>query len=158
MRPASQFGGVYGLLLSSSVVAALTEFGGTTPADRLREAEWVLFTALASALAHGYAHYVAYRDARSHLGVPGVVRAVLAEWPMVLAALPAAVLLFVAGLGWLPSNGIEYLAFGVNTVLLLCWGTLASRAAGRTWARAVAIGCFDALLGVCIAVAKMLLK
>lgn len=34
-----------------------------------------------------------------------------------------------AGLGWWHSTGIEYVAFGINTVLLLGWGLLASRAA-----------------------------
>ncbi|MFC8146824.1 hypothetical protein ACFUKV_34580 [Streptomyces paradoxus] len=55
-QPTAQFGGVYGLLVSSSAVAALTEFGEVTRAARMDDARWVLFTALASALAHGYAH------------------------------------------------------------------------------------------------------
>lgn len=96
------------------------------------DALWVLFTALASALAHGYAHQIAHRDAQNHPGVRGVTRAVLAEWPLVLAALP--------------------------TTLLLCWGLPASRAAGRTWGRAVRIGCADALLGVAVALVSTLLK
>src|ERR1044072_666953 len=97
------------------------------------DALWVLFTALASALAHGYAHQIAHRDAQGHPGVRGVVRAVLAEWPLVVAALPTTLVLCVgAGLGWWRSTGIEHVAFGINTVLLLGWGRLAARAAGRT--------------------------
>ncbi|MFI7644251.1 hypothetical protein [Nonomuraea sp. NPDC049400] len=157
-QPAALFGGVYGLLVSSSAVAALTQFGETTRAARMDDALWVLFTALASALAHGYAHEIAHRDAQGHPGVRGVVRAVLAEWPLVVAALPTALLLSGSGLGWWPSQGIEYVAFGVNTVLLLCWGLLVSRAAGRTWGRAVRIGCTDALLGVAVALVSTLLK
>ncbi|WP_234381797.1 hypothetical protein [Streptomyces dysideae] len=82
----------------------------------------------------------------------------LAEWPLVLAALPTTLLLCGAGLGWGRSQGIEYVAFGTNTVLLLCWGLLACRAAGRTWGRAFGIGCTDALLGVAVALASTLLK
>ncbi|MEU2284947.1 hypothetical protein ABZ614_23915 [Streptomyces sp. NPDC013178] len=52
-------------------------------------------------LAHGYAHQIAHRDAQGHPGVRGVVRAVL---------------LCGAGLGWWRSAGIEYVAFGINTV------------------------------------------
>ncbi|WP_367323243.1 hypothetical protein [Streptomyces sp. HUAS ZL42] len=91
-------------------------------------------------------------------GVRGVVRAVLAEWPLVVAALPTTLLLYGAGLGWWRSTGIEYVAFGINTVVLLGWGLLASRAAGRTWRRAVRIGGTDALLGVAVAVDSTLLK
>ncbi|MDX2937904.1 hypothetical protein [Streptomyces ipomoeae] len=71
---------------------------------------------------------------------------------------PTALLLCGAGLGWWRSTGIEYVAFGLNTVLLLCWGLLASRAAGRTWGRAVRIGCVDAVLGAAVALVSTLLK
>lgn len=157
-QPTALFGGVYGLLVSSSAVAALTQFGETTRAARMDDALWVLFTALASALAHGYAHQIAHRDAQGRPGVRGVVRAVLAEWPLVVAALPTALLLWGAGLGWWRSAGIEYVAFGINTVLLLGWGVLASRAAGSTWGRALRIGCADAILGVAVALISTLLK
>jgi hypothetical protein len=157
-QPTALFGGVYGLLVASSAVAALTQFGETTRAARMDDARWVVFTALASALAHGYAHQIAHRDAQGRPGIWGVVRAVRAEWPLVAAALPTTVLLWGAGLGWWGSAGIEYVAFGINTVLLLGWGLLASRAAGRTWGRAVGIGCVDALLGVAVALVSTLLK
>ncbi|MFF5365213.1 hypothetical protein ACFY4I_38465 [Streptomyces scabiei] len=91
-QPTALFGGVYGLLVASSAVAALTQFGETTRAARRDDAQWVLFTALASALAHGYAHQIAHRDAQGRPGIWGVVRAVLAEWPLVAAALPTTVL------------------------------------------------------------------
>lgn len=155
-RPTALFGGVYGLLVSSTAVAALTEYGEVGRAARLDDAVWVLFSALASALAHGYAHQIAYRSQDS--GLRGMARAVLAEWPLVLAALPTALLLCGAGFGWWRSEGIEYVAFGLNTLLLLCWGLLASRVAGSTWGRAVRVGCGDALLGVAVALASTLLK
>lgn len=157
-QPTALSGGVYGLLVSSSAVAALTQIGEVTRAARMDDALWVVFTAVASALAHGYAHHMAHRDAQGHPGIRGVTRAVLAEWPLAVAALPTALLLWGAGLGWWRSQGIEYVAFGINTVLLLGWGVLASRAAGRAWGRAVRIGCADALLGVAVALVSTLLK
>lgn len=96
-QPTALFGGVYGLLVSSSAVAALTQFGEVTRAARMDDAVWVLFTALASALAHGYAHQIAHRDAQGRPGIRGVVRAVLAEWPLVVAALPTTLLLWGGG-------------------------------------------------------------
>ncbi|MGW2082945.1 hypothetical protein ACWCOW_39680, partial [Streptomyces sp. NPDC001939] len=55
-RPNVLFGGVYGAVLASSMVAALTPYGRSSRADRLYDAKWLLITACASALAHGYAH------------------------------------------------------------------------------------------------------
>ncbi|MFF9120550.1 hypothetical protein ACF09Y_34175 [Streptomyces massasporeus] len=61
-----------------------------------------------------------------------MVRAVLAEWPPVIAAPPTTLLLPGASLGWWRTTGIEDVAFADNTVLLLGWDLLASRAAGHT--------------------------
>ena len=139
-RPPVLFGGVYGAVLASSMVAALTEQGETAPADRFSSAQWLLVTAVASALAHGY------------------VRLLLSEWPLVLATAPTLVLLLGAAWGWWPSAGIEYVAFAVNVVLLFVWGLLAARAAGRRWGSALMIGTVDSLLGLTVVVANAFIK
>jgi hypothetical protein len=157
-QPHVLFGGVYGAVLASSMVAALTEQGETAPADRFSSAQWLLITALASALAHGYAHLIALRGDRAHHGARAAVRLVLSEWPLVVATMPTVVLLLGAGWGWWPSAGIEYVAFAVNVVLLFAWGLLAARAASRTWGSALKIGTVDALLGLAVVGANALIK
>ncbi|MDG4862333.1 hypothetical protein P8605_29730 [Streptomyces sp. T-3] len=157
-RPHVLFGGVYGAVLASSMVAALTQYGETAPADRLYDARWLVVTAVASALAHGYAHLIALRGDQTHHGAPAAVRMLLSEWPLILAAAPTVVLLLGAGWGWWASEGIEYVAFAVNVVLLFAWGLLAARAGGRTWASALKIGMLDALLGLAVVVANAVIK
>ncbi|MEU6472539.1 hypothetical protein ABZ927_36765 [Streptomyces massasporeus] len=81
-RPTALFGGVWALLVSSSAVAAPTRFGRTTRAARVDDALWVLFTALALALAFALAQlYARQIDRRDAQGIPvrGAVRAVLTE-------------------------------------------------------------------------------
>jgi len=157
-RPHVLFGGVYGAVLASSMVAALTGQGETTHAERLTNAQWLLITAVASALAHGYAHLIALRGDQTHHGVRAALRLLLSEWPLVLATGPTVVLLLGAAWGWWPSEGIEYVAFAVNVALLFAWGLLAARAAGRTWVSALVIGVADALLGLAVVVANAVIK
>ncbi|MEU2791624.1 hypothetical protein [Streptomyces sp. NPDC007100] len=158
IAPHVLFGGVYGTVLASSMVAALTQYGETARAERLYDAKWLLVTAAASALAHGYAHLVARRGDRAHHGIRPAVRALLQEWPLIVATLPTALLLFGAGLGWWASRGIEYVAFAINTVLLFGWGLFASRVVGRTWRSALTVGAGDAGLGMAVVVANALIK
>lgn len=50
------FGGVYGTVLASALLAALDQKGGeVTP---FYDASWVLVTAATGALAHGYSHHM----------------------------------------------------------------------------------------------------
>ncbi|TXS48746.1 hypothetical protein EAO75_17795 [Streptomyces sp. uw30] len=158
VQPNVLFGGVYGAVLASSLVAALTQYGETAREERLYDARWLLITAVASALAHGYAHLIARRGDTARRGVPGALRALAGEWPLVVATLPTLVILLGAGWGWWRSAGIEYVAFGFNIALLFAWGLSTARARGRTWRAALAIGCADALLGVVVVVANALIK
>ncbi|MDX2561837.1 hypothetical protein PV371_19535 [Streptomyces sp. TX20-6-3] len=157
-RPRVLFGGVYGAVLASSMVAALTEQGETAPAHRLNSAQWLLVTAFASALAHGYAHLMALRGDPTHHGVRAGVRLLLSEWPLVVATVPTLVVLLGAAWGWWPTADVEVVVFAVNVVLLFAWGLSAARAAGRTWRSAVRIGTVDALLGLVVVVANAVIK
>ncbi|MET7759605.1 hypothetical protein ABZT27_33615 [Streptomyces sp. NPDC005389] len=157
-RPRVLFGGVYGAVLASSMVAALTEQGETAPADRFNSAQWLLVTAFASALAHGYAHLMALRGDRTHHGVRAGVRLLLSEWPLVAATVPTLGVLLGAAWGWWPTADVECAVFAVNVVLLFAWGLSAARAAGRTWGSAVRVGTVDALLGLVVVVANAVIK
>lgn len=149
------FGGVYGAVLASAMVAALTAYGHSSQASRRYDALWVLVTAFASALAHGYAHYIAERGPHRRWDV---LRALAEEWPLVAAVLPSVALLAAAGWGWLPPNGVEYPAFGLNMLILFLLGLVTARGAARNWPAAVLIGVVDALLGLVVVVANALIK
>jgi hypothetical protein len=155
--PRSQllFGGVYGAVVASAVVAALTEYGHNSAASRRYDAAWLLVTAFASALAHGYAHYIAERGPRRR---GQALRVLAAEWPLVVAMLPTVLVLAGAGWGWWPADSVEYPAFALNIALLFALGLLSARWAGRRWTTALATGAGDALIGFVVVVANAVIK
>lgn len=155
-RPHVLFGGVYGAVLASSMVAALPE--QSAAADRLSSAQWLVVTAVASAAAHGYAHLIARRGDRAVHGVRAAARLLLSEWPLILATAPTLGLLLGAAWGWWPSEGIEDVVLAVNVALLFAWGLLAARAGDRTWGSALKIGAVDALIGLTVVVANAFIK
>ncbi|MFK4100542.1 hypothetical protein ACI2L1_10780 [Streptomyces sp. NPDC019531] len=154
-REAVLFGGVYGSVLASSMVAALTQHGHTSRESRRYDAAWLLVTALASALAHGYAHYIAERAPHRRWDV---LHTLADEWPLVAAVLPTAAILAGAGWGWWPANGVEYPAFALNIGLLFTLGLVTARWSRRSWLAAVTIGVVDAMLGVVVVVANAVIK
>jgi hypothetical protein len=153
-REAVLFGGVYGAVLASAMVAALTEYGHSSQAARRYDALWLLVTGLASALAHGYAHYVAERG--PHHGWE-LLRILADEWPLVAAMIPTVFILAGAGWGWWSASGVEYPAFVLNILILFVLGLVTARWAARSWPVAVLIGAGDALLGVVVVVANALI-
>ncbi|MEU9479905.1 hypothetical protein [Streptomyces sp. NPDC048191] len=155
MREAVLFGGVYGAVLASSLVAALTRYGHTSAEGRGYDAAWVLVTALASALAHGYAHCIAERGPHRRWDA---VRSLRDEWPLVTAVLPTVLLLAGAWWGWWPAKGVEYAAFVLNILILFVLGLLTARWAARSWPTAVLMGAGDAVLGLIVVVANALIK
>jgi hypothetical protein len=153
-REAVLFGGVYGAVLASAMVAALTEYGHSSQASRRYDALWLLVTAFASALAHGYAHYVAERG--PHRGWE-ILRILADEWPLVAAVIPTVFILAGAGWGWWSASGVEYPAFVLNILILFVLGLVTARWAARSRPMAVLIGAGDALLGVVVVVANALI-
>lgn len=154
-RPNVLFGGVYGAVLATSLVAALNRGGART--DALYDAQWIIAAAFASAMAHGYAHTIAKRGSEGHAAVDAA-RVLADEWPLVAATLPTVILLVGAGLGWWGSSRIEYVAFGTNIALLFGIGLFASRSAGRRRRTAATTGGADALLGFAVVGANAVIK
>ncbi|MGW5657973.1 hypothetical protein [Streptomyces humi] len=154
-REAVLFGGVYGAVLACSMVAALTQYGHTSAASRSYDAVWLLVTACASALAHGYAHHIAERVPYRHWDL---LHSLAEEWPLVVAVLPTVFLLAGAGWGWWPAKGVEYPAFYLNIAILFGLGLVTARWSRRSWFAAVFIGMVDALLGVIVVVANAFIK
>lgn len=151
------FGGVYGTVLASGLLAALDQKGGEyTP---FYDASWVLVTAATAALAHGYSHHMASHQQ----GGAGHRWRLLAwalrnEWPMIAATLPTVLLLVVAGLtGW-ESYGVTAVGLGVNTALLFAWGAFVALRVGYRLRSALLIGLADATIGLAIIVANAVIK
>lgn len=150
------FGGVYGTVLASGLLAALDQKGGDyTP---FYDASWVLVTAATAGLAHGYSHHMATHQ-------PGSVGhrwrllllALWHEWPMIAATLPTVLLLFVAGLtDW--ESGVTALGLGLNTALLFAWGAFVAIRVGYRLGSALLMGLADATIGLAIIVANALIK
>ncbi|MFE2285057.1 hypothetical protein ACFXDJ_12890 [Streptomyces sp. NPDC059443] len=151
------FGGVYGTVLASGLLAALDQKNAEfTP---FYDANWVLVTAATAALAHGYSHHMATHQPGSAghrwrlLG-----RALWNEWPMIAATLPTVLLLFVTGLtGW-DSHGVTAIGLGLNTALLFAWGCFVALRVGYKLGSALLIGVADATIGLAIIVANALIK
>ncbi|MFE1585286.1 hypothetical protein ACFW6Q_06265 [Streptomyces sp. NPDC058737] len=150
------FKGIYGLVLASALVAALDVPG--EEANPGQDALWILLTALTSGAAHGYAHVIARRASGDGTTGPSRLRAVLAEWPLVVAVLPTVAMLLAATAGWWTEETAADTALVVNTVALFCLGTLAARTAGLGRLASCRAGALDMLLGLVIIVADALIE
>ncbi|MFF4428899.1 hypothetical protein ACFYZ4_06975 [Streptomyces sp. NPDC001513] len=151
------FGGVYGTVLASGLLAALDQKGGDfTP---YYDASWVLVTAATAALAHGYAHHMAShrKDSASHRWRL-LVLALWHEWPMIAATLPTVLLLVVSGLVDWDSYGVTAVGLGLNTALLFAWGSVVALRVGYRMTSALLIGLADATIGLAIIVANAVIK
>ncbi|MFG3002253.1 hypothetical protein [Streptomyces sp. NPDC048340] len=151
------FGGVYGTVLASGLLAALDQKDG--PYTPFYDASWVVVTAATAALAHGYSHHMTTHQA----GSAGhrwrvLARALWNEWPMIAATLPTVLLLVLAGLtGW-DSHGVTAVGLGLNTALLFAWGSFVAIRVGYRLSSALLIGLADSAIGLAIIVANALIK
>ncbi|MET9607194.1 hypothetical protein ABZZ17_19255 [Streptomyces sp. NPDC006512] len=151
------FGGVYGTVLASALLAALDQKGGEyTP---FYDASWVLVTAAAAGLAHGYSHHMATHQPGSagyRWRVMG--RALWNEWPMIAATLPTVLLLLLAGLTEWERYGVTAVGLGLNTALLFAWGAFVAVRVGYRLRAALLIGLADAAIGLAIIAANAVIK
>ncbi|OKK19301.1 hypothetical protein AMK16_14305 [Streptomyces sp. CB00455] len=150
------FGGVYGTVLASGLLAALDQEGGDyTP---FYDASWVLVTAVTAGLAHGYSHHMATHRGSATDRWRLLARALWHEWPMIAAALPTVLLLVLAGLtGW-DSYGVTAVGLVLNTALLYAWGACVAVRVGYGLGFALLIGLADATIGLAIIAANALIK
>lgn len=152
-----KFGGVYGTILASALIAALhSEQQAYTP---WYDAAWIMVTAGTAALAHGYAHHMCtHRPGSGVLRWRQLLQELIDEWPVVVACLPTVALLVLAGaFGW-PEAPVTCTALLLNAALLLGWGTFAALRAGYRRRSAVLLGIADATLGLLIAAANAVIK
>ncbi|MEZ0069773.1 hypothetical protein ABIA32_005820 [Streptacidiphilus sp. MAP12-20] len=151
------FGGVYGTVLASAVLAALHDAGDDfTP---YYDAAWIVITAMTAALAHGYAHHMsAHLEGGYAHRLRQLARALADEWTLVVASFPTVFLLLLAGAAGWHIEPVTWAGLGLNVVLLFGWGLTTAQRAGYRLRSALAIGAADATLGGLIVVANALIK
>lgn len=144
-------GGTYGLVLASTLTAALTD--ESEQADPGSDLLWLFLAVLTTAAAHGYARSIADRAAGRTGGAARTLRAMAAEWPLVAAAVPATAMLLAAVAGWWAESTAADAALLVNAAALFAAGAWAARLAGCGRRRAALWGCADMALGVVVIIA-----
>jgi hypothetical protein len=143
---------IYGTILVTSVLATLAE--GELPAWALPIA--VLVTALVFALAHAWA-LALERFAKT--GEPltrSIAAGVRHEWPIVEAAVPAALVLLFAALGLYSQSTGLWIAAGVNVMLLFAVGVGLRQHLGGTALQSLLAGIVSAGLGLVFVLLKIL--
>ncbi|MFJ7585994.1 hypothetical protein ACIQZO_01075 [Streptomyces sp. NPDC097617] len=151
------FGGVYGTVLASALLAALNQQGEAfTP---FYDASWVFVTGATAGLAHGYAHHMAaHRQETAGLRWRMLAVALWNEWPLIVATLPTVVLLLCAGLFDWDAYTVTAVGLGLNTALLFAWGSFVAVRVGYRLGSALLIGMADATIGLAIIVANAVIK
>ena len=146
-------GAIYGTILVTSVVAA---------ADS-NEAIWeslgiVEVTVLVFWLAHVYAQLAAEHSTRAFPPLRNIRAAARREWPLVQAAVPPAAAAGIGALVGLTDSGAAWLALAVAVGSQLGWALYVAAKGGATWARLVAAGVVNLLLGLVIVLLKAALS
>jgi hypothetical protein len=130
--PANAARAVYGLILVTSMVGALSE-------DSDIDSEYILVSVGATMvvfwLAHVYAEAMSRGlDAGRHLRWAEVRATAVHEWPLIQATLPTAVVLALGALGVFSTQTAVDLAIAVGVVGLFGWGLAIGRASRSSWA------------------------
>jgi hypothetical protein len=151
-RPADLSAAVYGQVLASSQVAALS-------LDESLDSAAILLaltgTVLVFWLAHVYARVVADRVQRPAPTGGEVVQAMRFEWPVVEAAVPAAVALSLGIVGVLSTENSVFLAISLGAVNLFVWGLAIGRRLNLGRVQMLALAFSNALFGLVVILMKV---
>jgi hypothetical protein len=143
---------IYGQILVTAVVAALSEDAATTSGYLLLSAST---TVLVLWVAHVYATVIARGiDLKRKLQGADVRAVALSELPMVETAIPTLMILLLGVIGVFSRNTTVSLAVGAGVVTLVCWGAVFGRTAGESWESVVLSGAITGGLGMVIVALK----
>jgi hypothetical protein len=143
---------IYGQILVTAVVAALSEDAATTSGYLLLSAST---TVLVQWVAHVYATVIARGiDLKRKLQGAEVRAVALSELPMVETAIPTLMILLLGVIGVFSRNTTVSLAVGAGVVTLVCWGAVFGRTAGESWESVVLSGAITGGLGMVIVALK----
>jgi hypothetical protein len=152
--PANAARAVYGQILVTSVVGALSE-------DSEIDAGYILVSVVTTMLVFWLAHVYAEAmsrglEARRHLRWAEIRRLAAAEWPLVQAAVPTAIVLGLGAVGALSTESAVDIAIGVGVVALFSWGLAIGRASGSSWAASLIGAAISAGFGLVVVGLKAL--
>ena len=143
-------GSLYGTVLVTSVLAT---FEGSEPVGLIIGA--VLVTTLVFELAHAWADALAESGAASRpLDTHTLRRTIRHELSIVEAALPAALVLLLAGLDIYSTGTALWIAVLVNVGLLFIWGAGLRQLSGGTSLQVLGAGLASTSLGLVLIVLK----
>jgi hypothetical protein len=154
-RRANIAGAIYGQVLVTSFVAALSEVKNVDPGEIFTS---LLVTMLVFWLAHVYADAVAERlEHEDPLTFRKVWNIAKYEWPMLQAAVPALLALSLGWAGALPTVTAVRLAIGLGVVALLAWGLVIARASRLSALATLGSVALNGVFGLGIVTLKLLI-
>ncbi|MEV0788956.1 hypothetical protein [Kribbella sp. NPDC050459] len=155
-EPPDAAGAVYGSLLAASVVA------GTGPGQEPPHPGQLIVLLLATGvvfwLAHVYAQLAAEHSTQAIPPLRRIRAAARREWPLVQAAVPPAAAAGIGALVGLTDSEAAWLALAVAVGSQLGWALYVAARGGATWARLIAAGVVNLLLGLAIVLLKAALS
>jgi len=149
------FGGVYGTLLASGLLAGSYNPDYPTP---LTDAMWIAITMATTVIGRGYAQHVSMHTAETGMFWGHLGRKVTDGWPLFVACLPTVALALVSGTTHWAEGFYTLIGLGMNVVLLFGWGIAAARTGGHNWRETLGIGCGNATLGAFIMLISAVIK
>ncbi|MEU0690065.1 hypothetical protein [Streptomyces uncialis] len=147
-------GAVYGSLLAASVVVGA---GLLESFSRLYLVLLLLGTGVVFWAAHVFARLFGVRIAEGTLSRTTLRQDLVAEWPIVKAAVPPALAVALSPLLGLGPEGTLWLALCVAIAGQVGWATLAALRAGATGRLVLVAGAANLLLGLLIVLLKVAL-
>ena len=145
-------GAIYGLILSMSVISALSKDDGLGPA---LIAVWTTITAIVFWVAHVYSQIVAAGFARPKEARDLVRSTMSREWPLVQGSLIPAAALLLAPLGLIEDDNASYFAVWVGVAALFLAGLAIGTREQLSWGRRITIGLINAAIGSLIVALKI---
>ncbi len=149
------FGGVYGTLLCSGLLATAYDAGSANP---LTDALWITLTIAATTVARAYAQHVSTHTANAGAFWRPFGHKIADGWPLFTSCFPIVFLLLAAWLAHWTDNRYTLAGMGLDVALLFAWGMTAARTGGYRWLGTIGIGAGHAMLGVVISVISFLVK
>jgi hypothetical protein len=152
--PANVARAIYGQILVTSLVAALSE-GSDIAAGYILAS--VTGTMVVFWLAHVYAESMSLGlEAQRHMNWVEIRHLAAAEWPLVQAAVPTAIVLALGAVGLYSTETAVDLAIAVGVMALFGWGLAIGRGSGSSWIVTLTGAVLSASFGLAVVALKAL--